>query len=198
MPPPPPAPRADLTRARAALAGDESAFREIFDHVFPRLYRFACARTADSGLAEEAVQATLCAAFERLASYRGEASLLTWMTTILRRELSARLARSGREQPLPPDATAWLETIATLDGITGETERAELAARVHQVLDWLPAADAQLLNWKYFEELPVAEIATRLGVGLKAAESRLHRARLAFRDEFSTLVRLTPGAEGAL
>jgi DNA-directed RNA polymerase specialized sigma24 family protein len=58
---------------------------------------------------------------------------------------------------------------------------------VHLVLDALPAHYANALEWKYLEELSVAEIAGRLGLGEKAAESLLTRARAAFRDAFTTL-----------
>ena len=42
-------------------------------------------------------------------------------------------------------------------------------------------------EWKYIQELSVDEIATRLQIGPKAAESLLTRARQAFRDAFATL-----------
>ncbi len=47
----------------------------------------------------------------------------------------------------------------------------------------LPRRYAQALAWKYTDELSVAEIAHRLGVSAKAAESLLTRAR-AFRAHF--------------
>jgi RNA polymerase sigma factor (sigma-70 family) len=40
----------------------------------------------------------------------------------------------------------------------------------------------QVLRLKYIEGLSVAQIATRLDLSLKAVESRLSRARLAFRE----------------
>jgi len=44
-----------------------------------------------------------------------------------------------------------------------------------------------VLEWKYIQGLSVAEIATRLGTSMKAAESMLTRARLAFREGYSSL-----------
>ena len=52
-------------------------------------------------------------------------------------------------------------------------------------LDHLPGRYGDVLEWKYMQELSVDEIADRLGVGYKAAESLLTRARAAFRDGFS-------------
>jgi RNA polymerase sigma-70 factor, ECF subfamily len=56
---------------------------------------------------------------------------------------------------------------------------------VQVTLDHLPARYADVLEWKYIQGLSVDEIAHRLGVGYKAAESLLTRARQAFRDGFS-------------
>ena len=52
-----------------------------------------------------------------------------------------------------------------------------LAAFVQRVLDQLPSHYADALEWKYIDEVPVQEIASRLGLGPKAAESLLTRAR---------------------
>jgi RNA polymerase sigma-70 factor (ECF subfamily) len=46
----------------------------------------------------------------------------------------------------------------------------------------LPQRYGDVLEWKYIDGLEVAEIARRLEVGPKAAESVLGRARAAFRD----------------
>ena len=54
-------------------------------------------------------------------------------------------------------------------------------------LDSLPLHYGDALEWKYLDGLSVVEIAARLGVSTKAAESRLTRAREAFRDGFSAL-----------
>ena len=45
-----------------------------------------------------------------------------------------------------------------------------------------------ILEWKYVDGLSVADIAARLGVGPKAAESLLTRARNAFREAILSMV----------
>ena len=61
-------------------------------------------------------------------------------------------------------------------------------------LDQLPQHYGNALEWKYLEGLPVKEIASRLKLSPKAAESLLTRAREAFRECFTSLTR-TPLAE---
>jgi DNA-directed RNA polymerase specialized sigma24 family protein len=65
--------------------------------------------------------------------------------------------------------------------------RKQEAHLVHAALDLLPPHYARALEWKYVDRLPVAEIAARLRLGAKAAESLLTRARRAFRAGYERL-----------
>jgi RNA polymerase sigma-70 factor (ECF subfamily) len=59
---------------------------------------------------------------------------------------------------------------------------------VHVALDRLPPRYAQLLEWKYLEDVPVKEMAQRLGSSPKATESMLTRARNVYRDVLEALL----------
>jgi DNA-directed RNA polymerase specialized sigma24 family protein len=67
-----------------------------------------------------------------------------------------------------------------------------LREQVHRIveatLDALPGRYGDALEWKYIDGLSVQEIADRLRVGPKAAESLLTRARESFRDAISGLI----------
>src|SRR5215510_6905798 len=187
---------ADRILVRRMLRGEEAAFTDFFDGYFPRLYRFAMARLdRDHDAAEEVVQAALCSAIRGLASYRGEAALFTWLCTICRREILAyarRHRRSFRDAaPLDdsPEIRAALEALAALPEADPEArlERREIASMVQVTLDALPSWYGDALEWKYIQGLTVNEIAARLNLGEKAAESLLTRARQAFREGFAAL-----------
>ena len=64
-------------------------------------------------------------------------------------------------------------------------QRREIARLVQVVLDRLPGRYGDALEWKYIDGFSVAEIAERLALAPKAAESMLTRARAAFRDAFT-------------
>ena len=186
----------DRTLVRRMLARDEQAFEQFFGAYAPGLYRFALARLdrADDA-AEDVVQATLSKAIGKLATYRGEAALFTWLCTFCRHEISAHYRRQHRTAPeIPliedtPDVRAALESLAAASGERPDEglRRGQLARLVRVTLDSLPDRYGDALEWKYIEELSVQEIAVRLGVGPKAAESVLTRARQAFRDGFATM-----------
>ena len=183
----------DLNRARRILDGDRTAFEGFFEQYFDPLYRFALSRVGDESLAKDLVQSTFCIAIDKLESYRGEAALLSWMCSICRNEIHAVVKRDRREASLDlveesPEIRAVLEVLAAGEATAeDETLRSEMTRRVHLTLDHLPQHYGQALEWKYFEGLSVAEIATRLDMGTKAAESMLTRARDAFRLAFKTV-----------
>jgi RNA polymerase sigma-70 factor (ECF subfamily) len=182
----------DLALARRVVAGDEAAAEEFFREYFARLYRFACARLGDPDAAEEVVQSTLMRAARKLHTYRGEAALFTWLCTLCRREVGAwiqenRPAGMTAFADDQPDVRAALEAAAALAAADPEREagRRELSRMVQLTLDQLPSRYGQVLEWKYIQGLGVDEIASRLGMGYKAAESLLTRARHAFREAFA-------------
>lgn len=191
---------ADRALARRMLAGDDEAFDVFFARSFPSLFRFALSRLGqDPDLAEDVVQATLVKAIAKLATYRGEAALFTWMCTFCRHEISAVYRQQGRrrESELVEER---LEVRAALDSllVAGDDhpadryQRREVKRLVQVALDHLPQHYGQALEWKYIQGLPVKEIARRLELGPKAAESLLTRARQAFRDAFTALLEGSP------
>jgi RNA polymerase sigma-70 factor (ECF subfamily) len=182
--------RDDRLLVRRMSRGDEAAFTDFFESHFPPLYRFALRRMGgNEQAAEEIAQTTLCNAMRKLGTYRGEASLLTWLMTFCRHEI---FAYAQREQRLPAmvdlaedsvEIRAAFESMGADDALLRK-ERSEL---VQSILDRLPLRYGDILEWKYLEGLSVVEIAERLGVSPKAAESQLTRARVAFRDAFATV-----------
>lgn len=191
------APAEDRLLVKRMRAGDEEAFEQFFDLYFHALYRFALPRLGqETELAKEIAQATICKALEKLATYRGEAALFSWLCSICRFEVSSHFKRERRSPPpveLVEDGGSLrgiLESLpAGLDDPENQLLRREVARLVHVAIDHLPPHYSQVLEWKYSDGLSVKEIAVQLGMSPKATESLLTRARLAFRDGFASLAR---------
>ena len=180
------------------LAADEHAFEVFFDTYFQRLFRFARARLEDDSAAEDIVQTTLVTAIGKIATWRGEAALFTWLCTLCRHAIAQhweRMERRPQTRPLDddPDIRAQLEALAVeVDGPDRDLERRDLARLVQLTLDALPGRYGDVLEWKYIHGLAVVEIAARLQSTPKAVESMLARARAAFREGFQTVARSAP------
>ena len=182
------------------IAGDETAFELFADEYIPALYRFAVKRLdGDRELTSDIVQTTICKAIDKLSTFRGDAALMTWLCACCRNEIAGHFRKKMRpvhevdlevvEESSAAELGAAAPEVPETTALRNETSRL-----VHVALDELPPHYGQVLEWKYLENLPVKEIATRLDVGPKAAESLLTRARDAFRRVHTRLTAATPPA----
>jgi RNA polymerase sigma-70 factor (ECF subfamily) len=190
----------ERTLVERMLGGDERAFDELADGYFPNLYRFALRRLGGDGeLARELVQATVCKAIPRLRGFRFESSLFTWLCGCCNNEIRMHFRSRGRHPPTTELDDPGVGPILAAPASEGPQQRAlrrEEAQLVHLTLDQLPPRYARALEWMYLERVSVAEIAMRLGIRAKAAESLLTRARAAFRRGYEELLRgRRPGLE---
>ncbi len=184
-------------------AGDDGAFEEFFESHFQRLFRFALVRLGnDPEVTGEVVQAAMCKAIDKLHTYRGEAALFTWLCSIVRYEIldHHRARRTEAQVELledDPRVRAALETLASTDAEHPEAalRRREMHRLVHATLDHLPARYGTALEMRYLEGHSVEDIAARLEVGYKAAESLLSRARVAFRRGFAAVAEAAAPAQ---
>lgn len=193
--------RADRGLARQIAAGDVAAFDAFFEEYFPRLFRFAMARTdGNEDLSEEVVQRTMFRVMDKMGTYRGEALLFSWLCQICRNELSTVLRKHGIESSnkVPfediPEIRAALESIAADPHCPENRFTAnELARIVRVTLAHLPLNYATALEFKYLRGYSVVEIGDELQISSKAAESVLSRARVAFKEGFRSLWDFEPG-----
>lgn len=195
----------DLRLVRRLHAGDERAFNRFFEDNFARLFRFALARVNhDDERARDVAQAALTRAVRKLHSYRGEASLFTWLCVICRNELvdqARREARHRHQVVLIEDDAEIRAAIESLEGPLGagpgaNYQRHEAARLIQVALDRLPPHYGNALEWKYVEGRSVREIAQRLDLSVEAAQSLLARAKRAFRELYGTLMQpLLPHGE---
>ncbi|MFQ5528332.1 MAG: RNA polymerase sigma factor [Thermoanaerobaculia bacterium] len=181
------------------LTGDETAYGELFEVHAQKVYRFALARVGDPDAAEELAQSSLAKAIPKLAQFRGEASLLTWLCAFCRFEILA-FRREQRTREVEVELADDLPAVErTLDLIgashveppEAQLLRKEVAHVVRVLLDRLPGRYGDVLEWKYLEDLSVSDIAERLHVTRTAAQSTLARARQAFRSGFSEIAAAT-------
>ncbi len=179
----------DRRLAKRMLGGDQRAVQEFCDEYLPRLYRYAIQRVRNEHDVGDIVQVVLTNAARRIETYRGEATLLTWLVQITRREISKYVADAKRRDLFVPFLhdevlKAVVESLEAPE--SGEPEavgrRNELIGLLQLALDQLPERYARALELKYIEGFSSREIAERLDIGDEATQSLLARARRAFRE----------------
>lgn len=192
----------DALLRRRVLAGDRAAAETLFERHLEPVYEFVHYRLGgDRAAIEDVVQDTFVVALESLESFDERASLHAWLCGIARNKIRAA-RRKLRPRPLAdvlaesdPQIDAILADVAREPLPEAVLEREETRELVGATLSSLTPEYRAALIARYVEGRSVEEVARLGGLGYKAAESRLTRARNAFARVFELLARRRGGLE---
>lgn len=171
---------ADGELAALALAGRQSAYRELLRRHRDAVFRLLRGHTGDEDAALDLTQQSFIAAFGALARYERDRPFRLWITRIAinkardwaRRRAVRRMFTFAR----PLDEVADVaDASASVEAEVGD--RRELA-RVMNAISRLPANLRDTLLLRTVEGFSQAETADTLGISGKAVETRLYRARV--------------------
>ncbi len=202
----------DATLVRDVAAGSEAALGDLYDRYVDAVFAAASRLTTDRQVAEEVVQETFLALWNRAELFDpAVGSLAAWLHTIARNRTVDRLRAAGRRPNLIPLSSAAGEDEqagTALDrlvasgnviggagvgpGPEGELETSELRDVLREALAELPDAERTAIVLAYREELTQTEIAERLGWPLGTVKTRTRRALLRLRGALAD--ELGPGA----
>jgi RNA polymerase sigma-70 factor (ECF subfamily) len=157
--------------------GDREAFDRIVGRYRRDVYRIAYRMTSNHEDADDVAQETFLRAYGALGSFRGDASLKTWLFRIaMNLSINVGRSRAGRrteERDLDvlPDAKAS-------EGPTGERRllAGEEAARVRGAVASLPPRQKQVVLLRMYEELSFHEIAEVLECPIGTAKANFFHA----------------------
>ncbi len=162
--------------------GDEDAFRFLVENNRARLYRTVYNLIPDPVETEDTVQETFIQAMESVKSFRGESLISTWMYRIAVRKALEKIRRKKLVRQVRSLLPSWIpqekHSVNARDNHPGiALEKQEQATALYQALDTLPPSQRMAFQLILVDGLPYAEACELLGVGVKAAESLLSRAK---------------------
>lgn len=167
---------------QALRRGDQRAFDLVVNAYGPRLLRLARGMLGNQADAEDALQQTLVGLMQSIRSFRGDASLRTWLTRIMVNQ-AAKLRRSRSTRS---SASLDAGTDAAMHEHAAPGPGAVVAARedVMTMLSALSPEHRDILVLRELQGLSYKEIAETLGIAQGTVESRLFRAREQMRQRF--------------
>jgi RNA polymerase sigma-70 factor (ECF subfamily) len=165
-----------VARCRSNVPG---AFEEVYRTHSPRLFGLIC-RLVGRVDAEDLLQETFLAAHRKLALYRGEAALGTWLFRLATNLCIDHLrSRRSRWAQLTDELDDDFESHAAGVGpVLGAIDRLDL----ERAIAALPAGARLVFVLHDVEGFEHREIASLLGVSDGTSKSQLHRARLRLRS----------------
>jgi RNA polymerase sigma-70 factor (ECF subfamily) len=168
----------DLALIERWRAGDERAATALVERHAAALARFA----ASLGVwddTDELVQDTFVRAFGSLQSFRHDASLRTWLFTILRRLVLDRRRAARRDRSAVPLEQVELATDhGALDGMLAD----EAEVRMGRAVQGLTRLQREVFTLRVSEGASYREIAEVLGTTEGAARVHYHNAVRAVKE----------------
>jgi RNA polymerase sigma-70 factor (ECF subfamily) len=166
-------------------AGEREAFRHIMSRSNQRLFRVARGVLNDDAEAEDAVQSAYVDAYAQLDKFRGEASVLTWLTRIVLNEAYGRVRQRRPTVDVEQLEGAQMEpgrVIAfPMRGAADEPDayaaRDQIRKMLEREIERLPESFRLVFVMREIEECSVEETASALDLRPETVKTRLHRAR---------------------
>jgi RNA polymerase sigma-70 factor (ECF subfamily) len=163
----------DSADVQRVVAGDLSAFEGIVQRWQGRLVNLAWRFCRDRAMAEDMAQEVFIKAYRSLASFRGESTFSTWLTSIALNTYRSRV-RAVTWQTVTLDPARTLAVDAGTHKYVEDRQRNEAVRRA--VLT-LPERYRDAILMFYFEEKDLVETARALGIAEGTLKARLHRGR---------------------
>jgi RNA polymerase sigma-70 factor (ECF subfamily) len=167
----------ELELVERAKAGDQRAFRSLYEMNVDRIYRLAYRMAGDEDLAMDFAQEAFVRAWNRLDQFRGDAAFSTWLHSI-----TVSVALNGlrkvdrhrkRERSLEDAAPVAASNPVADPGVK---------ERLEQAVDDLPEIYRTVFLMHDLEGFSHGEIAEALGVAEGTSKARLSRARSRLRE----------------
>lgn len=157
---------------QAAQAGDRSAFAQLVDRYWDRLYRWLYHLTRDRHTAEDLTQETFLKALAAVRSFRPGSNFRAWVFRIGHNNFVNQKRADRRTKHQLTEDTAGAET-----GLVESVENREALEVVGKAVAALPSDFRAALLLRVEEGLSFREVAKVLGTTEETARWRVFKAR---------------------
>lgn len=162
----------------ASVADPRQVLLDLYDRALPQVYGYLLARCGRAAVAEDLTAETMLAAAAAVEQVDPPSISVAWLIGVARHKLVDHWRRQAREE-------RGLRAVGEDEEVHEDRWDVRLdAMRARQTLDVLGPHHRSALMLRYFDDLPVPEVALLLGRTVHATEALLVRARLAFRRAY--------------
>lgn len=161
----------DIELIREVLQdSNERAFETLMKRYTSAVYGASLRLMKDEENAQEVTQMAFIQAYRQLDSWHGE-NFGAWVTIIANHIALRLLEKEKRRQTDPLD-----ENVDAPDETYDEQKEQRLQS-LEAAVARLPEADRQIIEWHYYESIPLQTIAKRLGQTENNIKVRMYRIR---------------------
>lgn len=153
------------------------SFDEIYEQLFPIVYRFVRLRVPKSDV-EDVTAEVLTKVWRALPNFEGKSSLKSWSLRIAYHHIvDFYRLRKGRGLPV----VSLSEDIKTAHSVEDHSDQLVTLLSVSETLTKLSEPQVAVIQLRLVEGFSAAEVAQILGITQQAVDSLLYRAKKSFR-----------------
>jgi len=169
---------------------DGEAYRLLVEKLQDRLYRLILRIVRNPQEAEEVLQETFLAVFDKIDTFQQKSKLSTWIYAIASNHALSRLRKkSAQTVTIEDDSNLNSDgellrnrtTLFSFDNRNDALLQKELKEKLEEAIEALPDGYRELFVLREIEKLSIKEIAEILELNPGVVKTRLHRARLQLR-----------------
>jgi RNA polymerase sigma-70 factor (ECF subfamily) len=169
-----------MEKASMTIAASESInWKEIYDHLLPRVFHFFCYKIGDQFLAEELTAITFERAWVNRENYKGDVTAFQFWLFGIAQKVAVDYFRKSR-----PEVPLEAVELSSNQNVERELESQMDFERLASLLSRLPDRERLLIALKYGAELNNREIAKQTGLSESNVGTILFRAVVKLREEW--------------
>jgi RNA polymerase sigma-70 factor (ECF subfamily) len=169
----------DIATIHACQRGDREAFRRIYEACHRKVYALAYGYTNDPEETLDLSQEVFLRIHTRIAGFRGECALETWVYRVAANTTISALRKSRPHEQLAEEIEAHPDTAPLPEA---HLEDQETEQRIKQAIVELPDSLRMAFVLVAVEHRPYTEVADVLGLRVEAVRMRVSRARKTLRS----------------
>jgi len=184
-------PVGDDELVRRAQRGNTAAFEELVRRYESRVYNITYRLLGNEDDAAEALQDTFIRAYRSISRFKFKSSFYTWLYRIATNVSLTKLRRRKTQDTISLD-----EPIRNTDDLQFDIpdahatpeqafEQKRLREKLQKAIDRLPAEYRTVVVMRDLQGLSNEEVSKTLGLSIPAVKSRLHRGRMALREQLA-------------
>lgn len=166
---------------------DRRAVSSFYRTYAPQLRRYISARVRTADDAEEILQDTLFSFLEAIRDFQGKSTIRTYIFSICQHKIIDYYRKKKLKHVVFSQMPQLESLISPIIGPEEELDATLVKEKINVVLSRLLPVHREVLTLKYWEQVSVDDIARKLSISFKSAESRLFRARRAFVELFLSM-----------
>ncbi len=169
--------KSDAYYISEVLGGNPESFAPLVEKYKQLAFSLSLKITRSREDAEEVAQDSFLKAYRSLENFKGGATFKTWLFRIVYTTAISRVRGKKHDFVSFENHKLSDSELEETENAVGQLAAEERSYQLHKAMDLLAADERSILNFYYFEDLPVEEIASIMDLSASNVKIKLFRSR---------------------